>query len=48
LDEGFVDHNEDNPLIQEQDLLMVCEGNEVEEDDYQQVGLVIMLHTYVI
>jgi len=48
LNEGFVDHNADSPLSQEQDLLMVCEGNEVEEDndDYQQVGLVTMLHTY--
>ena len=29
---------------------MVCEENEVEEDDddYQQVGSAIILHTYVI
>ena len=47
MNEGFVDHNADSPLIQEQDLLMVCEGNEVEEDDddNQHVGLVTMLHT---
>jgi len=39
LNEGFIDHNTDYPLIQEQDLLMVYEGTKVEEDDsnYQQV-----------
>jgi len=38
LDEGFVDQSADNPSIEEQDLLMTCEGAEEEDDDdHQQV-----------
>ena len=36
-----VDCNADNPLIREQDLLMVCEGNEEDDDDYQQVDVMM-------